>query len=54
MKLLAEFDHFGMSPDQITVVPQDKVPALCDNDATFAKKNPWTVSTKPHGHGDVR
>ena len=31
-----------------------QVPALCDNDAKFAKKNPWTVSTKPHGHGDVR
>ena len=42
-----------MSPDQITVVPQDKVPALCDNNAKFAKENPWTVSTKPHGHGDV-
>merc|ERR1740130_1200094 len=53
--LLQSNSHFGMAPGQVTVVPQDLVPALCDNDARFAteKGNRWRVETKPHGHGDV-
>lgn len=34
---------------------QEKVAALTDNDAHFALEegDPYTLDTKPHGHGDV-
>ena len=53
--LLAENGNFGMAEDQITLVKQEKVPALVDAEARFAQASddPYTVETKPHGHGDV-
>jgi len=55
VNLLNENHNFGMLPDQIVIVKQEKVPALLDNDARFALEddNPYEISTKPHGHGDV-
>ena len=34
---------------------QEKVPCLADNDARLAldPKDPFSILTKPHGHGDV-
>lgn len=53
--LLAENDNFGMQPDQIQIVCQDKVPALRDSGAGLAlsSSSRWVIETKPHGHGDV-
>lgn len=53
-KLLEENDYYGMK-DQLTIVTQDKVPALRDGAAGLALEDDdrWTVQTKPHGHGDV-
>jgi UDP-sugar pyrophosphorylase len=55
VKLLADNADFGMAPGQLTIVKQEKVPSLLDNDARFAVEDndPFEISTKPHGHGDV-
>jgi len=50
--LLDKHANFGMAPDQITVMKQNKVPALLDTRATIAAKD-GVIETKPHGHGDV-
>merc|ERR1719242_2849858 len=34
-------------------VAREKVPALEDNDAHFARDGLFAIQTKPHGHGDV-
>lgn len=53
--LLTEKRYFGMDKDQIHLIKQEKVACLADNDAHLAltKDDPFTVQTKPHGHGDV-
>mmetsp|Transcript_17097 Transcript_17097/g.39069 ORF Transcript_17097/g.39069 Transcript_17097/m.39069 type:complete len:705 (-) Transcript_17097:118-2232(-) len=53
--LLKANDNFGMDEDMVSIVMQDKVPALKNNNAALALDDDdrWTVQTKPHGHGDV-
>ena len=53
-ELLESNDYYGMK-DQLTIVTQDKVPALRDGSAGLALEDDdrWAVQTKPHGHGDV-
>eukprot|EP00531_Pseudo-nitzschia_arenysensis_P009560 CAMPEP_0116133172 /NCGR_PEP_ID=MMETSP0329-20121206/9961_1 /TAXON_ID=697910 /ORGANISM="Pseudo-nitzschia arenysensis, Strain B593" /LENGTH=697 /DNA_ID=CAMNT_0003627779 /DNA_START=67 /DNA_END=2160 /DNA_ORIENTATION=+ len=53
--LLKANNYYGMDEDMITIVMQDKVPALKNNNAALALDDDdrWTVQTKPHGHGDV-
>jgi len=53
INLLKENNNFGMEADQITLMQQEKVPALSDNDGSFCLKSPYVLMTKPHGHGDV-
>jgi UDP-sugar pyrophosphorylase len=54
VKLLEEHNYFGMPKTQLTIMKQEKVPALLDNMAHFAQiTNSLLVDTKPHGHGDV-
>ncbi len=52
---LEENNHFGMAEGQITLLKQEQVPSLLDNQARFATspKDPFHIATKPHGHGDV-
>lgn len=53
-ELLAANNNFGMADGQLTIVKQEKVPALLNNDAHFATDGSrWSIETKPHGHGDV-
>jgi UDP-sugar pyrophosphorylase len=54
-KLLKDNNNFGMDNDLVTIVMQDKVPALKDGNAGLALEvnDRWSVQTKPHGHGDV-
>lgn len=54
-ELLKQNNYFGRDPDLVTIVMQEKVPALKDGNAGLALKDDdrWTVQTKPHGHGDV-
>jgi len=53
--LLKANNDFGMAPGQIIIVKQEKVPTLNDNNASLVLKSddPFTLQTKPHGHGDV-
>eukprot|EP00292_Cryptomonas_paramecium_P003292 CAMPEP_0113679828 /NCGR_PEP_ID=MMETSP0038_2-20120614/10900_1 /TAXON_ID=2898 /ORGANISM="Cryptomonas paramecium" /LENGTH=575 /DNA_ID=CAMNT_0000597981 /DNA_START=164 /DNA_END=1888 /DNA_ORIENTATION=- /assembly_acc=CAM_ASM_000170 len=52
VELLEKHNNFGMDKDQITVMKQNKVPALLDIRARMAGKD-GVIETKPHGHGDV-
>eukprot|EP00418_Pyrodinium_bahamense_P013529 CAMPEP_0179111318 /NCGR_PEP_ID=MMETSP0796-20121207/51989_1 /TAXON_ID=73915 /ORGANISM="Pyrodinium bahamense, Strain pbaha01" /LENGTH=608 /DNA_ID=CAMNT_0020809467 /DNA_START=41 /DNA_END=1867 /DNA_ORIENTATION=- len=53
--LLKAHGNFGMAQGQVTLMKQEKVPALMDNDARIAleENDPYHVQAKPHGHGDV-
>lgn len=54
LSLLEEKDYFGLKKEQVTIVKQEKVPALIDNNANFSvSKDKLEIETKPHGHGDV-
>ena len=55
LALLEDNAYFGASPEQVTLVKQGKVPALASSAGDFctACDDPYTVVTKPHGHGDV-
>ena len=53
-KLLSEMKNFGMAEGQITILKQEKVPAMIDNEARMAQlPSSLLIDTKPHGHGDV-
>lgn len=53
-KFLEENNYFGLSPEQIKIVKQGKVPSIVDTSATFAfDEATLTMEAKPHGHGDV-
>eukprot|EP01038_Epipyxis_sp_PR26KG_P014423 gene14423-19354_t len=51
--ILSENDYFGLSPKQVTLMKQGKVPALMSNAAHMAMCSPYQIDAKPHGHGDV-
>lgn len=55
LQLLRSNYCFGFSEDQLTIMKQQKVPALIDSDARIALSttDPCVIETKPHGHGDV-
>mgnify|MGYP003927302185 FL=1 len=53
VELLKRNNNFGMALGQITIMQQNKVPALKDSQARFAANEDGTIATKPHGHGDV-
>ena len=55
LDLLKRNDYFGAKASQVTLIKQEKVPCLTDNDAHLAVSaaDPYTLQTKPHGHGDV-
>ncbi len=52
-KNLVENDYYGLSKKQITIMQQELVPALKNNEARLAKDSPYQLTLKPHGHGDV-
>jgi UDP-sugar pyrophosphorylase len=55
LDLLQRNDYFGAKKSQITLIKQEKVPCLTNNDAHLAlgKDDLYSLQTKPHGHGDV-
>jgi UDP-sugar pyrophosphorylase len=54
INLIEEHNYFGLKKEQITIVKQEKVPALLDNYCHFALvSDKLAIDTKPHGHGDV-
>jgi UDP-sugar pyrophosphorylase len=54
IELLKSNKSFGLKKEQLFLVEQGAgVPALSDNDSKFSMSDSYTVSTKPHGHGDI-
>jgi UDP-sugar pyrophosphorylase len=55
VRLLEEHAEFGAAPGQITIMKQEKVAAIVDNEGhmTSSEESPYAIDTKPHGHGDV-
>ncbi|KAK4802350.1 hypothetical protein SAY86_000553 [Trapa natans] len=55
LQLLESNNYFGIKPSQVTLLKQEKVACLDDNDARLAQDphNKYRIQTKPHGHGDV-
>ena len=55
LDLLTKNNFFGAAQGQVTLIKQEKVPCLTDNEAHLAldPSDPYQVQTKPHGHGDV-
>lgn len=51
--MLEAKQYFGYPKAQLTLMKQEKVAALSDNDARIAKEGLYEVDCKPHGHGDV-
>lgn len=51
--LLKENSYFGMQPDQVVLMKQEKVACIADGEGNIAMENDFLIQTKPHGHGDV-
>eukprot|EP00899_Mesostigma_viride_P007455 jgi/Mesvir1/16710/Mv15101-RA.1 len=52
---LETHNYFGMDKSMLTLMKQEKVACLSDNDAHIALEphDKYAIQTKPHGHGDV-
>lgn len=53
VSLLESKKYFGLLPEQITILKQEKVAALSSADGKIALISPYEIDSKPHGHGDV-
>ena len=54
ISLLKTHNDYGMRPGQISIVKQNKIPAILDNDCHLAlEHDKFLIETKPHGHGDI-
>ncbi len=54
IELLEAHNYFGFKKENLTIIKQEKVPALLDNECNIALvKDKLLIDTKPHGHGDV-
>ena len=52
--LLKSHSNFGLKPNQVTLLKQNKLPAIIDNECHLAlKQDKFLLETKPHGHGDI-
>lgn len=54
-QLLEEHQYYGLQASQVHLIRQEKVLSVKDVQGTFAMDpaDPFTLLTKPHGHGDV-
>jgi len=55
LALLEVNNYFGMKKENLTLMKQEKVAAIKNNDGAIAQveNDPWKIESKPHGHGDV-
>ena len=54
INFLKEHSNFGMKENQISLIKQEKIPAILDNECHLAlREDKFLLQTKPHGHGDV-
>ena len=47
MEFLKQNSNFGMAEGQITIIKQEKVPALIDNDGRFALEEDYPYEVRP-------
>ena len=54
LELLNKNKNFGLKENQISIIKQEKCPAILDNECHLALiKDKLILETKPHGHGDI-
>lgn len=53
LQAFEENSYFGLEKDQITILKQELVPAISDNEGHLALKDKYKLVLKPHGHGDI-
>ena len=54
VELLEKYKNFGLKENQISIIKQEKCPAIIDNECHLAlMKDKLLIETKPHGHGDI-
>ena len=54
ISLLKKNKNYGMRPGQISIVKQNKIPSIIDNECHLAlRPDKLLLETKPHGHGDI-
>jgi UDP-sugar pyrophosphorylase len=54
VKYLEKNDYFGLKKEWVSIVKQENVPAIINNQAEFGiSDSEFAVLTKPHGHGDI-
>ena len=54
ISLINSHNNYGMKPGQISIVKQNKIPAILDNECHLAlQHDKFLIETKPHGHGDI-
>ena len=52
-KSFSQANYFGLNKKQITILQQKLVPALMNSQAHIAKESTYSITCKPHGHGDI-
>ena len=54
ISLLNSHNNYGMKSNQISILKQNKIPAIIDNECRMALQgDKLLIETKPHGHGDI-
>ena len=54
ISLLKSHNYYGMKEGQISILQQNKIPALLDNECHLSlERDKFLIETKPHGHGDI-
>ena len=53
VKLLESHAYFGLKPENVTIMKQNGVPAICNTQGELAVCEDGHILFKPHGHGDI-
>lgn len=53
VKLLEEHNYYGLNRENVTIMKQNGVPAICNTECEIATKEDGHMIMKPHGHGDI-
>lgn len=46
-------NYYGLKRENVTVMKQNGVPAICNTECEIATKEDGHMIMKPHGHGDI-
>ena len=53
IKLLESHQYFDLKPENVTIMKQNGVPAICNTQGEIAVREDGHILFKPHGHGDI-